>query len=43
MEDDSRKLKLPRGKDPKELLTDMAAIEVQYKCIMTERKKAAVI
>ena len=39
MEDDLRKLKLPKDKDPKELHTDMAAVEVQYKCKMTEIRK----
>ena len=29
--------------DLKELLDEMMAIEVQYTCIMTERKKAAVV
>ena len=43
MEDDLRKLKLPKGKDPKELLADMAAIEVQYKYRMTDIRKVAVV
>ena len=43
MDDDLGKLKLPRDNDPKELLADMVAIEVQYKYHMTERKKAAAV
>ena len=43
MDDDLRKLKLLRDKDPNELLADMAAIEVQFKCNMTEREKALVV
>ena len=43
MDDGLRKLKPPRNKDPKYLLVDMAAIEVQCKCNMTKRKKAAVV
>ena len=43
MEDDLRKLKLPKVKDSKDFLADMAAIEVWYKCKMTEIRKVAVI
>ena len=43
MEDDLRKLKLPKDKDPKELLADMAAFEVQYKCRITDIRKVAVV
>ena len=43
MEDDLRKLKLPKDKDPKELHTDTAAIEIQYKCKMTKIRKVAII
>ena len=43
MEDDLRKLKCPKDKDPKELLADMTAIEVKYKYKMTGIKKAAAI
>ena len=38
------KIKLPKNKkDPKELLTDIAATEVQYKCKLNERKKPVVV
>ena len=43
MEDDLRRLKLPKDKDPRELLAEISATEVQYKCKMTDSKKAAVI
>ena len=43
MGDDLRKLKLPRDMDPKELVEEMASIEVKYTCITTKRKKAAVV
>ena len=43
MDDELRKLKLPRDKDPRELLGDIAAIEVQYKYNMTETKKVVVV
>jgi len=43
MEDDLRKIDLPRDNDPKKLLAKMAAIQVQYSCIMTESRKAAVV
>ena len=43
MFDDLRKLKLPRDKNSKELLADMAAIWVQHKYNVTERKKAVVV
>ena len=43
MEDDLRKLKPPKDKDPNELLADMVVIEVQYKCRMTDIMKVAVV
>ena len=42
IEDDLRKLKLPKDKDPKELQEHMAAIEVQYSTPMTDERKLAV-
>ena len=39
MEDNLRKLKFPKDKDPKELHADMVSTEVQYKCKMTEIRK----
>ena len=43
MEDDLRKIKLSRDKDPKKLPAKMAAIQIQYSSNMTESKKAAVV
>ena len=43
MEDDLRKLKLPKDKDPKELQENMAAIEVQYSTPMIDESKSAVV
>ena len=43
MNDDLRKLKISKNKDPKELPLEMAAIEAEYKCTMTGSKKAAVV
>ncbi len=43
MEDDLCKIKLHKKKDPKDLLDDIAAVKVQYKCVLLKDKKAAVV
>ena len=43
MEDDLQKIKLHKKKDPKILLDDIAAVEVQYGCVLLKDKKAAVV
>ena len=43
MEDDLQKIKLQKTRDPKKLLDDIAAVEVQYGCMLTETKKAGVV
>ena len=43
MEDDLRKLRLPRTKDPKTLRDTIAAIKVQYAPPLTEVRKKAVV
>ncbi len=39
MEDDLRKIKLQKTQDPKKLLDDIAAVEVQYRYILADAKK----
>ena len=43
MEDDLRKIKLHKKKDPKDLLDNIAAVEVRYGCVLSPEKKAAVV
>ncbi len=43
MEDDLCKIKLHKKKDPKNLLDDIAAVKVQYGCVLLKEKKAAVV
>ncbi len=43
MEDDLQKIRLQKTRDPKKLLDDIAAVEVQYGCILSDAKKSAVI
>ncbi len=43
MEDNLRKIKLQKTRDPKKLLDDIAAVEVQYGCMLAETKKAGVV
>ncbi len=43
MEDDLQKIKLQKTWDPKKLLDNIAAVEVQYGCILADAKKAVVV
>ena len=43
MEDELCKIKLHNKKDPKNLLNDIAAVEVRYRCVLSPDKKAAVV
>ena len=43
MENDLRKLKLLKDKDPKEVQEKMAAIEVQYSTPMTDERKLSAV
>ena len=43
MEDDLHKIKLHKKNDPKDLLDDIAAVEVRYRCTLLPDKKAAVV
>ena len=41
MEDDLRRIKCAKQRDPKKILTDIAAVAVQYSCNLSDSKKAA--
>ncbi len=43
MDDDLCKIKFHKQKDPKNLLDDIAAAEVQCRCVILKEKKAAVM
>ena len=43
MEDDLRKIRLQKTWNPNKLLDDIAAVEVQYGCVLSNAKKSAVI
>ena len=43
MEDDLRKIKLHKKKDPKDLLSDIALVKVWYGCALSPDKKASVV
>lgn len=43
IEEDLRKIKLPKKKDSKVILEDIAANEIQYAITMTDKHKAALV
>ena len=43
MEDDIRKIKCAKQRDPKKILNGIAAVEVQYGCNLSDSKKAACV
>ena len=43
MEDNLRKFKLPKDKDPNELQENMAAVEIQYSTPIIDERKLAVV
>ena len=43
MEEDLRKIRLPKKKDPKVILEDIAAIEIQYAINLMDKQRAALV
>ena len=43
MEEELRKIRLPKKKDPKVILEDIAGLEIQYAITMTAKQKAALV
>ena len=43
MEDDLRKIKCTKTRDPKKILDNIAAVEVQYGCALSPSKKTVVV
>ncbi len=43
MKDNLRKVKCVKTRDPKKVLDDIVAVEVQYGCPLSDKKKNAVV